>query len=152
MSPRAANVGHLVRSLRHGLLCTNSVKVPGHPFGSLAPYALDADGRPLFLLSALAVHTRNLRADPRASLLVAADAGGGDPLASARANLFGTVVEVEASAARDAYLAAHPDAAQWVEFGDFAVYRLEVSNVYYVAGFGEMGWVSGADYANAITS
>ncbi len=66
-----------------------SRKHAGFPFGSLMPYALDAVGRPVFLISNMAMHTQNLRSDPRASLFVAQTAGDGDALGAARATLVG---------------------------------------------------------------
>ena len=53
-----------------GMLATHSPKMPGFPFGSVVPYCLDGQGWPLLLISRIAQHTRNLRADPRCSLLV----------------------------------------------------------------------------------
>ncbi len=48
-------------------LSTLSRKQPGFPFGSVMPYGLDEQGRPIFLISTMAMHTQNLKADPRAS-------------------------------------------------------------------------------------
>ncbi len=134
---------------RVGTLSTLSVKHPGHPFGSLMPYALDAQGRPLFLISTMAMHTQNLQADPRASLLVTQSGWTGDPLAAGRVTLMGAVYPLPAAGApeaRAAYLARHPNAAYWVDFEDFGFYRLEVADVYYVGGFAAMDWVSAEAY------
>ena len=60
----------LVHVARTGALSTLSRRHPGHPFGSVMPYAPDERGRPLVLISGMAMHTRNLEADPRAGLLV----------------------------------------------------------------------------------
>jgi heme iron utilization protein len=133
-------------------LSTVSRKQPGFPFGSLMPYALDAAGRPLFLISTMAMHTQNLKADPRASLFVSQPAADGDVLGAARLTLVGNVVQVteeERIAAREVYLKAHPNSQYWVDFTDFAFFRLEPVDVYYVGGFGVMGWVTSADYAAA---
>lgn len=135
-----------------GTLATISRKHPGHPFASVMPYALDPSGHPLFLISALAVHTQNLQADPRASLLVTQPGHAGDPLASGRVTLMGkaTPIEVkEAADVRSIYLARHRDAGYWVDFGDFGFWRLRVSDVYFVGGFGTMGWVEARDYSTA---
>src|ERR1039457_4399572 len=67
----------LMHSGRIGCLSTLSRKQPGFPFGSLMPYALDAQGRPIFLISTMAMHTQNLQADPRASLFVSEPGASG---------------------------------------------------------------------------
>jgi putative heme iron utilization protein len=116
------------------------------------PYALDGAGQPLLLVSAMAMHTQNLEADPRASLLVAQPDWSGDPLAAGRLTLLGQarrLAGADAAAARPAYLARHPRAAYWVDFDDFAFWRLEVVDVYFVGGFAAMDWVTAADYATA---
>jgi putative heme iron utilization protein len=114
------------------------------------PYAPDERGRPLVLISTLAMHTQNLAADPRASLLVAQP--GDDPLALARLTLMGNAGRVasgERPAARDAYLARHPNAIHWVDFDDFAFWRLDVADVYFVGGFGAMDWLTVPGYETA---
>src|SRR5256886_12605804 len=116
------------------------------------PYALDGAGRPLVLISSMAMHTQNLQADPRASLLVTQPGWSGDPLAAARLTLMGeghVVPAEETKTARGAYLARHERAAYWVDFEDFAFWRLEVVDLYFVGGFAAMDWGSAADYAAA---
>jgi putative heme iron utilization protein len=113
------------------------------------PYGLDDHGRPIFLISTMAMHTQNLRADPRASLLVTRDDAGGDPLGASRVTLIGNVLpipEAEVAEARTLYLAHYPNSKYWVDFEDFSFYRLDVMDVYYVGGFGVMGWVSAPEY------
>src|SRR5262250_2710168 len=75
---------------RIGSLSTHSRKQPGFPFGSVMPYAVDEHGRPIFLISTMAMHTQNLQADPRASLLVT-KADDDDPLGASRVTLIGNV-------------------------------------------------------------
>ncbi len=130
-------------------LSTLSRKHPGFPFGSLMPYALDSAGRPLFLISSMAMHTQNLKADPRASLFVSQTPEDGDALGAARATLVGEAVPIPAEEAREAYLAKHPGSRYWVEFSDFSFFRLEPKDIYYVGGFGVMGWVEAESYAQA---
>lgn len=143
----------LLDGARLGLLATSSARHSGHPFGSLAPYGLLPDGSPIFLVSSLAVHTQNLQADPRASLLVAAPGEPEAALASPRVTLLGSVARLEPGAERDAaradYLERHEAARAWVDFGDFAFHRLTVAEAYWVAGFGAMGWIDAAAYASA---
>ncbi len=142
----------LVHRGRTGSLATLSRKHPGHPFASLMPYAPDATGEPVVLISGLAVHTRNLQADPRASLLVSEPDWPGDPLAAGRVTLMGTAERLGPEAAgevRPLYLARHPGAEYWVDFRDFAFYRLRVTDVYIVGGFGAMDWVEADAYRAA---
>jgi putative heme iron utilization protein len=134
---------------RTGSLSTLSRKQPGFPFGSLMPYGLDDDGRPIFLISTMAMHTQNLQADPRASLLVTQEGIDGEPLGASRITLLGSVLPVpdsEVTKARELYLARHANSKYWVDFEDFSFYRMDVVDVYYVGGFGVMGWVSASDY------
>src|SRR6202789_2371896 len=85
---RARTLLHLGRV---GSLSTLSRKRPGFPFGSLMPYALDGAGRPVFLISTMAMHTQNLQQDGRASLLVTQPEASGDPLGAGRVTLVGNV-------------------------------------------------------------
>ena len=142
----------LMHSGRIGSLSTISRKQPGFPFGSLMPYGLDSQGRPLFLISTMAMHTQNLQADPRASLFVTEPDPSGDALGSSRVTLIGSaskVPEPELPDVRTAYLTGYPDSKYWVDFEDFFFYRLDVIDVYYVGGFGVMGWVVASDYSEA---
>jgi heme iron utilization protein len=146
---RARTLVHLARS---GMLSTLSRRHPGHPFGSVMPYAPDPRGAPLLLISSMAMHTQNLEADPRASLLATQPGWTEDPLAGGRVTLMGRAARVpdrEREAARAVYLARHPKAAFWVDFEDFAFWRLEVTDVYFVGGFAAMDWVTGDGYAAA---
>lgn len=134
---------------RIGSLSTMSQKHQGWPFGSMMPYTLDAQGAPIFFISTMAMHTKNLVAEPRASLMVADASADGDPLGAARVTVMGRVLRVpqeERAALRDLYLARHPTAKDWMDFGDFAFYRMEIVEIYFVGGFGVMGWIAASDY------
>jgi putative heme iron utilization protein len=116
------------------------------------PYGLDDHGRPIFLISTMAMHTQNLQADHRASLLVTQDDGGDDPLGAARVTLVGNVLplpESEVAEARQLYLARYASSKYWVDFEDFSFYRMDVADVYYVGGFGVMGWISASEYGRS---
>jgi hypothetical protein len=116
------------------------------------PYALDSEGRPNFLISDMAMHTQNLKADSRASLFVTLSAGDGDPLGAARATLMGratSVPESDTAAARELYVGTHENSRYWVDFADFGFFRLELIDIYYVGGFGVMGWVDALEYRAA---
>ena len=139
----------LVSLGRIGSLSTHSRKFPGFPFGSLMPYAADSHGRPVFFISTMAMHTQNLAQDPRASLLIAQPEVAGDPLAAARMSIVGSAIEVPSAEVRDLYLSRHENAKFWQEYTDFGFYRLEVDGVYFIGGFGVMGWISAEDYRAA---
>ena len=142
----------LVARASTGMLSTLSRRHSGHPFGSVMPYAADDDGRPIFLISTLAMHTQNLGADPRASLLVVERTGTEDPLAVGRITLMGSAARVpaaELSPVRATYLTRHANASSWVDFEDFAFWRLGVLDAYFVGGFGAMDWLDVRDYAVA---
>ena len=137
---------------RIGSLSTQSLKQAGFPFGSVMPYGLDHNGRPIFLISTMAMHTQNLRANPRASLLVAQFDAEADPLGASRVTLVGEVTVLagpEVAEARTLYLARYENSKYWVDFEDFSFYRMNVVDVYYVGGFGVMGWVTAAEYDQA---
>jgi len=134
---------------RMGSLSTLSRKQLGFPFGSVMPYGLDDHGRPIFLISTMAMHTQNLQADPRSSLLVTQEDTEGEPLGASRVTLVGNVLPVpntELVEARKLYLERHANSKYWVDFEDFSFYRMDVIDVYYVGGFGVMGWISASDY------
>ena len=149
--PTFAERAHTLAYLgRTGSMSTMSRKQPGFPFGSVMPYGLDDHGRPIFLISTMAMHTQNLQADPHASLLVTQQDTEGEPLGASRVTLLGNVLPVpkpELVEARKLYLERHANSKYWVDFEDFSFYRMDVVDVYYVGGFGVMGWISASDYA-----
>lgn len=133
-----ALVRHLLRVSRQGALST--LMQDGAPYGSLVAVASHSDGSPLLLISRLAVHTRNLLADPRVSLLLAT-AGAADPLQEARIMLAARAEPLEGDAvtqARRRYLAAQPSAELFVDFPDFLFVRLDLHAIHLVAGFGRI--------------
>jgi len=131
---------------RFGMLSTLSTKPAGYPFGSLVPYAQGHRGAPLLLLSALAQHTKNLREDARACLLVA-HASAEDPQQAPRASFLGTAVEVGGAEAEDGqarFLKRHPRSGALFAL-DFTLWRIDVVEVRYVGGFAQAAWVSGSE-------
>jgi putative heme iron utilization protein len=135
----------LVARITTGTLCTIALEPAGYPYGSFVTVAFDG-GDPVFLVSALAEHTRNLEQDPRASLLVN-ETGADDPLANGRVTLLGLCTRVEDNGvARAAFLATHPNAAYYADFRDFGFWKLRVDAVRYIGGYGRMSWVSEAEW------
>ncbi|WP_020177462.1 DUF2470 domain-containing protein [Methylopila sp. M107] len=147
--PRAASAAFdpvasaraLTRSARRASLATLD-RETGQPYVSLVGVATDRDGAPLLLISDLARHTANLKADSRASVLCV-DVGAGDPLAHPRVTVFGRCVAADKAASQGRWLARQPDSAMYYDFDDFNMVRLEPSGAHLVAGFGrivDLGW------------
>ena len=128
----------LFRRSRQGALATLMAE-SGDPYCSLVNVASAPDGSPILLISRLAVHTRNILADPRISLMLDERAPG-DPLEGARIMVAGRAEE--AGAERDLlhrrYLNVHPSAETFVDFKDFSFFRIRSSGAHLVAGFGRI--------------
>jgi putative heme iron utilization protein len=126
----------LLREGRSGALAT-LMAGSGDPYCSLVNVATEPSGAPLLLLSTLALHTKNILADARVSLMLD-ERKDGDPLEGARMMLMGTLAATADDAARTAYLRRHPGAEMFAGFGDFAFYRMQISAAHLVAGFGRI--------------
>jgi heme iron utilization protein len=129
----------LLRSSRQGALAT-LMTGSGDPYCSLINLASHPDGSPILLISRLALHTKNILADPRVSLMLDERAAG-DPLEGARIMLAGTAEEARAediTALRRRYLSVHPSAEVFVDFKDFSFFRIRPKGAHLVAGFGRI--------------
>lgn len=126
-----------------GVLATHSLAHPGYPMGSLAPYCLDNTGAPLFLLSHLAAHTRNLDANPKMSLTVAAETPD-DVLQRARLSLIGDAEQVSKSDAEaiSRYFRYFPNGEPYYRDLNFRFYRLRPVHAHWVGGFGAARWIA----------
>jgi len=133
--PRSA-AKKLLREARSGALAT-LMPGSGDPYCSLVNVASAPDGSPLLLLSRLALHTRNLLADSRISLMLD-ERKPGDPLEGARVMVMGTAVATEHPNDRRRYLARQPEAESFAGFGDFGLYRMIIKAAHLVAGFGRI--------------
>lgn len=126
----------LLREGRSGALAT-LMPGSGDPYCSLVNVATAADGAPLLLISRLAVHTKNVLADPRVSLMID-ERKAGDPLEGGRVMLMGSAAATEDADVRRRYLERQPEAEMFVGFADFAFYRLALKSAHLVAGFGRI--------------
>lgn len=127
----------LLRRARTGTLATLN-RDSGFPYASLVNLGCDVEGRPVILVSALAWHSRNLQADDRASVMVAELPAVGDALTGPRVTVTGRFRPVQDPHLRRRYLGRHPAAERYVDFGDFAFWRLEPELVHAIAGFGRI--------------
>ncbi len=133
----------LMREARSGALAT-LMTGSGDPYCSLVNVATATDGAPLLLISRLALHTKNILADARVSLMLD-ERKPGDPLEGARVMLMGRAAKTESADARRRYLARQPEAAVFADFGDFAFYEVTLKGVHLVAGFGRIVDLKPAD-------
>ena len=137
----------LLHSASDAALATHSTTLDGFPFSSAVPFVVDEQHRPIFLISGLAEHTRNLIANPKASLMVAKQLGEGE---MARVSLLGEVrpIEADLSFVRR-YLRYHPHAERFLQLGDFCFHRLEPTRILTVGGFAKASWLEGERLRNA---
>ncbi|MFZ5692071.1 MAG: HugZ family protein [Pseudomonadota bacterium] len=133
--PRTA-AKKLLREARSGALAT-LFPGSGDPYCSLVNVASAFDGAPLLLISKLAIHTKNVIADSRVSLMLD-ERKAGDPLEGARVMLMGRAAVTTDDHDRRRYLARQPEAAMFAGFADFAFYRIEITAAHLVAGFGRI--------------
>lgn len=121
-------------------------KKDGHPFISTLAMATDSLGVPIFMVSNLSKHTQNFQTDPRVSLLVQQ----GKPFSSnqdfARASILGKMQILEDSGAQERYLRRYPQTRQYLDFGDFDFYTLDIQNINLVGGFASVGHVRPEEY------
>ena len=135
----------LLRAATTAALATVDRGAGGWPYASLTLIAVDHDASPILLISDLAEHSRNIAADDRVSLLVDGTAGRDDPLDGPRASLQGRAAKSAKPRHRARFLARHPAAAAYAEFGDFHVWRVAVASARFVAGFGRVHAIAAGD-------
>jgi putative heme iron utilization protein len=148
------DIPHSVRELVRGIdKATLATALPhGNvtwPYASLVLVAVDHDLSPILLMSRLAEHTKAIAADDRVSLLFDGTAGLDQPLTGARVTLMGRARPTDEGRLRQRFLARHPDAAVYADFGDFAFYRVALERAHLVAGFGKIRWLAAAELAPA---
>ncbi len=132
----------LLRAHRYGALSTLSRKFDGHPFGSITPYLTDHDGSLLILISDLAEHTKNIKADPRVSLITH-NQEDTHIQAQGRVTVVGTAAHIaDRDGAGKRYLRYFPEARTYFAMHDFQFYRIVPQAIRYIGGFGDIHWVN----------
>ena len=139
-----ADAKRLMRLARTGALATLEA-AGGAPLTTLVGVASDFDGAPLFLMSTLSRHMRNLAHDPRASLLLTGRHERGDPLNHPRLTLSGVIERRPDARAKLRYLQRNPKAGLYAGFADFAVFALRIEDVHFNGGFGRAAPLSPAE-------
>src|SRR5438874_3715644 len=132
-----------------GVLATISIDVPGYPFGSVTPYCVDNQCRPVIYISHIAQHTKNIIADSRVSLTVVENNGGSDDVqAQGRVTCIANARPLgqDQAHARERYFRYFPSARQYDQTHDFAFFRLELVRVRFIGGFGRIYWVEPVEF------
>jgi len=134
-----------------GVLSTHSAAMPGFPFGSSVPYCLTENGWPLMLISRIAQHTKNLKADPRCSLLVA-ERGVEDVQANGRLTVLAEARQLDDASAIDAAAARYyryfPESRDYHRAHDFDFWVLQPVRWRYIGGFGAIHWLDDVALGN----
>lgn len=143
MSDSDPSARQVLQSHWSGVLATHSVKFAGYPFGSLVPFCLDQSGQPLILISRLAQHTQNIKANPKVALTLVETGVAGDVQQQERLTLLAQAQPVTAVAqAADCYYRYFPQACGYHDQLDFEFYQLQVIEGRFIAGFGKIHWLS----------
>lgn len=130
-----------------GILSTLSVDVPGFPFGSVAPYCLDRQGRPVILISRIAQHTKNVLADNKVSLIIS-ERGNDDIQAHGRVTYIGYARQVseDDTDTAERYYQYFPDAADYHKAHNFDLFYIELHRLRFIGGFGQIHWIDAKAY------
>ena len=132
----------LLRAARAGTLASGT---GGQPFASLVTPACAPDLSVLLLLSDLSEHTRHLRADPRCAVMVAGAATDINPQTAPRVTVTGLAEAIDDPALKARWLAVHPYAALYADFGDFHLWRIRPRAALFVGGFARATRLKQAD-------
>jgi putative heme iron utilization protein len=134
---------------RHAALGVIDPETQG-PMVTRIAIGLAEDGTPITFVSDLSAHSRALRANPKASLLIGEPGAKGDPLTHPRLTLLADAEEVphkgaEHEALAQLWLRDHPKAKLYIGFGDFCFFRFHLSAIHLNGGFGKAYRLGPAD-------
>ncbi len=133
----------LIRSVRSATLSTGLAHSEAWPYGSLVTVAIDTDGSPLLLFSALSDHTRNLEEDNRASLLFELASRYSNPQRGPRVALLGRIRRTKNQAHTTRFNDIHPEAKFYAQYSDFGYFKMRIERAHWVGGFADAQWLSG---------
>jgi heme oxygenase (biliverdin-IX-beta and delta-forming) len=146
-SKKAIEARKLLLSEYQAILSTHSVDVEGYPFGSVVPYCLNKEGKPVILISSIAQHTKNILSDPKVSLI--ATEGGADDLQSVgRITYIANAEKLDDhdTDSMERYYHYFPQSRGYHQTHDFDFYQLQPVRVRFIGGFGQIYWVEKDDF------
>ncbi len=134
----------------HGILSTHSVDMPGYPFGSVSPYCLDYQGRPVILISSIAQHTKNIEANPKVSLIIT-EGEVDDIHTAARLTLLASAEKLPDNDhdTPQRYYQYYPSAKQYHSQHNFEFYGLNIVRARFIGGFGKIHWIEAEEMLQA---
>lgn len=133
---------HFLRENNVGVLATHSLDVEGYPFGSVTPYIVNSKGFPTILISLLAQHTKNIKANPKVSLTIFSQEIE-DVQSGARLTWIGDAEALPSNdeTTKERYLRYFPNSKNQFEMSDFGLYQINLKRVRFIGGFGQIAWV-----------
>ncbi len=138
----------LLRQQELAVLSTHSKSTPDYPFGSVTTYITTVNGEPIFYISNLAQHTRNILQNPKMCLTVF-EGNQNDPNAGARLSIMGDAILVDDTKleqVKQRFFTLYPDSRDYQKMHDFNFYQLKTHRVRYIGGFGDINWISQQDW------
>jgi heme iron utilization protein len=143
---------NILQNANYGVLSTHSLDLTGYPYGSVVTYSLDELNRPNFLISSMAEHTKNILANPKASLIVVpANSQATNILSEGRFTYIGDIEKVpesEIDSISKKHLEIFPNAKRYLELSDFSFYRINLVKGRFIGGFGKIFWIEPFEFDN----
>ena len=138
---------NLMRNCREGVLSTVSKKYEGYPFGSFVTFISGADRSIIFYASDIAQHTINLKNNSKACITLF-NLSEGDKQDSARLSLLGDVKKIDEDIDEISrqFIEFFPESSQYSNMHDFNFYKLNISQVRWIGGFGKIAWLSSTNW------
>ena len=138
---------NLMRNCREGVLSTVSKKYEGYPFGSFVTFISGADRSIIFYASDIAQHTINLKNNSKACITLF-NLSEGDKQDSARLSLIGDVQKIDKDVEEISrqFIEFFPESSQYSNMHDFSFYKLNISQVRWIGGFGKIAWLSSTNW------
>jgi len=138
---------NLMRNCREGVLSTVSKKYEGYPFGSFVTFISGADRSIIFYASDIAQHTINLKNNSKACITLF-NLSEGDKQDSARLSLIGDVKKIDKDVEEISrqFIEFFPESSQYSNMHDFNFYKLNISQVRWIGGFGKIAWLSSTNW------
>lgn len=139
----------LAKSFHCGVLSTMSIDIEGYPFGSLVTYHLSHEGLPLFLISSIAQHTKNILQNNKVSLTIF-DFKNENVQSAGRITIIGNAIKFNQEEDIKRYFTYFPDHSQYQKTHDFNFYTIDIQRIRYIGGFGKIFWVEKEDWKSPI--